>query len=386
MKAIYLLVSLLGCASCVSGPKVRNEADEIPVLHVNGEEVKKTVSFDSLFKKTTVIPLETTPSSLIKRVGKVVWYKSNIYILDDSQKRLLQFDATGNFVRSIEHLGQGPGEYLSLADFQIKDDKIYLLDRYGARLLVYGMDDVLLSVEPIKKAVGIDVLDDGYALNLELGTADGSIHKSYFSYSHYSDRSYTDNAAPFNKHLLGLSFSLSEGSNAFYHFNDSAFCIFPFNDTIYTVSRNGKAFPYRIINIGDMKISLDDGPDRIKKLREHGISTSVFAYYKLCGGYTLFSYYYGEQSRKYVLADSDNNIIFNTSLGLDIDKLPVRIISHETDLEPRSVMSLVYPFEIIGLVKKYPESDVLTNLAEKLDDESNPVLIFYSFDGSNCLE
>lgn len=377
-KYIWLFFIVLGVVACTTSPKRESVASELPVLHVGGDETKQLIPFDTLFRRSNIVVLETADESLIREVSKIRIYKNSIYILDARNKRLLQFDEEGNFVRSIAHFGEGPGEYRSLVDFQIKDEKLYLLDKYGAQLLVYDLNDQLLSAEPIAKAEGFDIHSKGYALNLGLGTADGSDHEHYYSYSSYTQGAYVNHAAPYNRHALGLSFSLSEGANTFYHYYDSTYTFFPFNDTIYTVSADGRLNPYQVVSIGELKMGPDDAPDKIEQLRKEGISVSIFAYYKL-GSYSLFSYYYGQQNRKYVLVDSAHNVVWNTGLRLDEDKFPIRMVSFDTDRKEEWILSLIYPFEVIGLAKKYPENEVLTQLAGRLTEESNPILIFYTF-------
>lgn len=61
--------------------------------------------------------------------------------------------------------------------------------------------------------------------------------KEYYSYSVLEHGKKKLRRIPYNKELCGLSFSLSEGANSFYYYQDSIYTYFPFNDTIYCVDK-----------------------------------------------------------------------------------------------------------------------------------------------------
>lgn len=380
MKSKLILVSLfflLGVVSCNGGIE---SMQSVQSINVPTDRNDSSVVFDSLFKKNRYVILETTAESLIRKVGKVAVYKGDIYILDTREKQLLIFDKEGKFKHKISHMGQGPEEYLSLTDFTIKEDQLILLDRVGAKLLFYSMDDSLASIQRIEKAQSVFVLGNGkYALNAELGAADYTADKEYYSYVYYEDSKPIYRHVAYNKELCGLSFSLSEGGNGFYHYADSLFAVFPFNDTIYSVNKqSGFLSPYLSIKIGDEKIKIDDSKLRIKELRDGGISTSVFSFYKL-GDLTLFSYYFNNKNRKYTIVDGRGSILFNGAFGLDENKIPVRVVPYDCDVAHEELLSLSYPQELLAMAKRYSDqSDFLKEIAGKISEEDNPVLIFYN--------
>lgn len=183
---------------------------------------------------------------------------------------VLTFDKNGKYIRRYSHLGQGSGEYISLKDFEISGDSLFLLDSQGRQLLVYRLnDDSFVTSDKIEKARGVHVIKEQlYALNKGLGYADFDKNKSYESYSVvekgktvYRDKSY-------NPHLCGRDFSLGEGSNCFYHYEDTTWTHFYFNDTLYTVRpSDGRLAPYWVVQIDDEQIGLTDDRQTVDKLR-----------------------------------------------------------------------------------------------------------------------
>lgn len=335
--------------------------------------------FDSIFEMNRYVPLEATDESLIRRVGKIIFYRDTVYVLDTEEKRVLAFDKAGKFLKKYEHFGQGPGEYLSLVDFTIKGDTLYLLDRNSGQLLLYNLEDSLLQAQKVPKAKGICVLgSEKHAFNEELGAADKSLNKEYYSYSLLEHGKKKWRRIPYNKELCGLSFSLSEGANSFYYYQDSIYTYFPFNDTIYCVDKeNGELSPYLRVKIGDEYIGLEDDRKQIDVLRKK-VSSTIFAFYKWDDA-ILFSYYYNNENRKYVFVDKTGEVLFTGAFGLDRNKLPVRIIAYHSDKETGELLSINYPHELIGLAKYHAEkSPVLKEIVGSISEEGNPVLVFYN--------
>lgn len=378
VKTICLLLFVL-IISCNSRKEMGS--NRLGTIRVPLERNDAPGLFDSIFEMDRLIILQTTDESLIRRLGKVAFYQNNIYLLDTDEKKILAFDSIGRYLRQYTHVGQGPGEYLSLTDFTIKEDILYLLDRLGGQLLSYSLEDSLLQTEKVEKAKGICVLDDHkYALNMGLGAADKSPDKTYYSYACFDNQNSMVRDIPYNKELCGLSYSLGEGGNSFYCYDDSLFTFFPYNDTVYHVDKNnGELSPYVTIRIGDEQIGMDDDKKRVDELRKK-ISCSIFGFYKW-DDRLLFSYYYAGGNRKYVMVNKNNpeKVIFAGAFGWDKNKIPVRAVAYDSDRERLELLSITYPFEVLSVCKRHGEnSPLLKELAGKVAEDGNPVLVFYN--------
>lgn len=378
----YVLISFIFCSFVFASCRQRKDAAfcGVPVINVPLDRKDNPALFDSIFRFSHYIVLETNDKSLIRHIGKIVFAGDDIYVLDDRENKILVFDENGKYIRQHSHLGQGPGEYLSLRDFQVKGDTLFLLDRLGAKLLAYGTNDSLLQVKEVEKAKGFYLFGNGsYALNMELGSADGRTGKQFYSYAYFDGEKPVVRGGAYNKELCGLSFSQDEGANSFYLYNDSLFTFFPYNDTIYCVDREkGRLLPYMSVLIGDERITMEDGKARIKELKEKGIVNSIFSFYKW-DNRMLFSYYYKKENRKYVLADSEGNVLFKGAFTLDKDKLPVRVVPYDGNSN-KKLLSLINSTVLLSLAEKYGEkSRTLKDISEKVTEEGNPVLVFYDF-------
>jgi len=106
--------------------------EEFHVLQVALDETKTSL-FD-IFEKIELIPLETNPESLIKKIYKIKYHNNNLYIFDLQQNALLFFDYSGKFLDKIHKIGKGPGEYQLIYDFFIDtiQSQIGMLSPYSA--------------------------------------------------------------------------------------------------------------------------------------------------------------------------------------------------------------------------------------------------------------
>ena len=93
-----------------------------------------------LFEVSHYLPLESSDSSLLGRIEKIIFRDSLIFIKDDTGKRIAFFDHRGKFRGNVQHAGKGPGEYYRIMDFDVKDSLIYILDDVNAKIFVYTYD------------------------------------------------------------------------------------------------------------------------------------------------------------------------------------------------------------------------------------------------------
>lgn len=109
-KVLGIFIMLL--FACTSRDK-----NEIPTLSVDLHS--SDVSFEDLFSKIEIIPLETSDSCLLVDVEKIVHVDSLLYVFDSRRPALYVFDEKGAFVRQISRWGDGPGDHLLISDFMV---------------------------------------------------------------------------------------------------------------------------------------------------------------------------------------------------------------------------------------------------------------------------
>lgn len=91
---------------------------ESDIITVNLER-RDRISTKELFSDIQVIPLETTPESLIRSITQIKFFEDRYYILDYRRSQIFVFDREGRFQFALNEKGDGPGQYLNLSDFTI---------------------------------------------------------------------------------------------------------------------------------------------------------------------------------------------------------------------------------------------------------------------------
>ena len=135
MKWIFLLGWIVCCWACS-----HENTAEYQVFQVNPESESKE-SFDHFYRLKEVIPLETTDSSVMGDIMKVISAKGRIFVAPWNGKSIFIFDRSGKYLSRIDKEGRGPGEYLKISDFMVTEEpeEIVVYAREG-KLNFYDWD------------------------------------------------------------------------------------------------------------------------------------------------------------------------------------------------------------------------------------------------------
>jgi 6-bladed beta-propeller len=131
---VFTLLVLVILGSCAN----TNTSEKLNEISIDLSNIEEVPFFD-LFSKIELVPLETNEQSQIGGVRKVVVHNGAYYIEDKMQNCVLVFDEAGSFLNSIGKIGRGPGEYLSLNDFNINQfsNNVELLSIIPGRIIAY---------------------------------------------------------------------------------------------------------------------------------------------------------------------------------------------------------------------------------------------------------
>lgn len=99
-------------------------------------QVPESLSYDSIIE----LPLKLPEDEIIGEFSKILHCKDNFFILDNKQNRIWSFDKSGNCLDILCSIGTGPGEYARIADFDIDNDYLYLLDVIGRKILCFSSE------------------------------------------------------------------------------------------------------------------------------------------------------------------------------------------------------------------------------------------------------
>jgi len=150
----FFLFSIAGllCISCARKQTTTIQSEDTEPLTTEGAKVLKivpgsdTIRFSNLIKSMDIIPLETTPESMISEIRTIKYDAGTYFIFDYMGKKILTFDKNGHFKARIGNRGRGHGEYFAptLMGIDKKNRNVVVIDNTKT-MLRYGYDGQYLS-------------------------------------------------------------------------------------------------------------------------------------------------------------------------------------------------------------------------------------------------
>lgn len=263
MKFLYVLIALLFIGVSCSNKKKNDIIRKESVVHANdiikikiNNEYNNIIQYDSIFKNINIIPLETTKECLIQEIKKIKINNNLIYI-QNNNSNILVFNFNGRFVRSIGIKGRGPGEIMSLRDFDIDNNYIFILDfqsikKYtleGTYIEDYNLDfftpNDIITCNPLQFAVNKNII------HLWGGTYSikNNNKKNLFALYVLND------SLNVKYRYFPLKHMLSNSLNRFSKFSDNLIISPPFgSDTIYEKSNKKMTAKY-FVDFGEKRLT-----------------------------------------------------------------------------------------------------------------------------------
>lgn len=127
-----LIIALFANTSCKKVSETNFE--ETIVIDFNDKLVDNT---SELFEDVSYLHLNAGIDKPLGEITSLKIFDSVLVVFDESRQSLFLFDANGGFISSVNNIGRGPGEYLSISDYNIIDENLYIItnrskiDRYS---------------------------------------------------------------------------------------------------------------------------------------------------------------------------------------------------------------------------------------------------------------
>ena len=252
MKSINFFLSILIIFSgCNKYQKYKG--NDTGIIVVDLAENQSIIDLKDITKNITFVQLETNRDCLLSGVSKVEFYNDKIFVYDSRYPgHLYCFDSQGKFLFKVGDSGQGPGEYISLLDFEIDiENKCLWLGDDARKILKYDFDGNFVEHYntdfSIKNLCIIDAQESLMAIRL------GYYKDNDFSFIIYSIK---DREIIYHKKSNIVNIISAIGAKTFYKSEDQIIYTEPLNDTIFTVTKEGMR-PYYVIDFGNRKLPKD---------------------------------------------------------------------------------------------------------------------------------
>jgi len=343
MKKLIFILSLVLLFSC-TGKQKENAQSNLTVIPVVTDK-SIPLELSDLFKEVSYVKLATKDSCLIGEINKLLYVDDYIVVCSD-HNAILFFNKNGTFSHKIYHQGNGPGEYLSISDFEIdrKDHVITLLDASKKQLLQYDWDGTFIKKSDLNCwAVGFQQLNDSICV-LYSGNQLSEENKYKLTVYNLSSCNVSAHFYPISKEKSSYLHVFTD--NNFSRSGDEVLLCEMFNDTIYSVSASRYA-PRYYIDFGKQKIPSSfyeagyaDIMDFQTKLHKHDYSYGMSSLANFQTGFITSCFihkrkhfiYYNKGTQIAVAFNQLTDKAFLGSTLVDVTKCGVRFFSDGANL------------------------------------------------------
>ncbi len=367
MKNIVIPILCFLLLSC-------SKIDNSKSINIDLDNKIDGTAFLNYFKKIEIVPLETNELSLIKKITKILYYNNLYYIFDEDQKCLLIFDSDGKFKFKINHIGDGPGEYSDLCDFEINKftNNIELLSPYG-KIYIYDLSGIYketIKIENTRAIHYFKILSKDIIVFYALFEKDRLI---FYSRDKKTILKNTHNIPIYVSREAGLN----NGISPFVSSNDCVNFFEPFSNEVYFLENNNLKLKYNW-NFGKYNFFID-------KLPENKTSDYYRNYFK--NSDFAYMFFYNIENEKFIITSLINKKNVLTIMYLKSDKTSSVFIHTKGQLNfptsPQFFTEGIIIFADFQSLKYYVKPEMLDEANRKrlaeIGMENNPVLIKYYF-------
>ncbi|MDE6368041.1 MAG: 6-bladed beta-propeller, partial [Muribaculaceae bacterium] len=337
--------------------------------------VKNLNSIADISSLRQVLITETNDNSLIGRSLKRVIEHDSLLIFVDNMKQVLVFTRDGRHKFTINNVGQGPGEYTNLADAAIDSNGRELLLLTYTHLLRYSLSDgkylgVAATFETYPYEV---VVEDDKAYLLKSTYLNNELEQNAVAVLDLSTGKITEYMKP------NEDFAPSQSYNGPALTTIGSDCVVltrKFDPYIYSLNANSYSAAYKI-DWGDDFLMPEPGTVySSEELFQLSMKThKVFVVNDVQKGDLIMTF--STNVPRFYYANLNTKEVFSTQLVKD-SELPLSTLT----LLPITnsdgwVIASFDNMMVEMMAKRNPDNAELQNLAAKLNEDSNPLMIMY---------
>jgi len=359
-----------------------------------------TFKFSDIYSTVKAI-IPDNQKVLLNEITKLLIFQERLFILDTKANALYSFDLNGSFINQIGSLGPGPEEYATCTDFTIDTDKkeILILDSMLKKIFKYNPIngkfigsfhfDNRCNIDKINyykkhlygtKASFTSLSAPDTAMVYQLDVTSGNLKNTWLNNQ---------------KHNKGWQGEYSR-HNLFYPTTDKCLFTMGFMNTIMQITSN-ELTPYITLESKNLVTENDINP--MKELESYKVFHQMFQYnmrhkkiQNVCDifeykDFLFFSFqrftkhqvcYNKTTKETLIYSKEENDILYHESPSSYT--LPKFLLADENGVyysTPIESINELHHF----IIKTNLGSDKFVNkeILKNLDQDSNPVILFYEF-------
>lgn len=387
-RSFLCFLFVISLLSCRQTNKYTNS--DVDVININVDNISEYIDLSPIIEdNATIVQLETTDDCLISEIKKVVYHSDNLFVSDKLNQKIYRFSSSGSFLNSIGKIGNGPGEYVSLGDFNIIDSYVYIHDRDINKIKRYSfdggyIDDVYFESQIFFNEF-IDIEDNLYLVTnnreSDLGRYNLYQIENYRGkHPHITEYLPFDSSISDNQRKWGLrNYICKSGNTALMTFSNNGNIIYEItNNSItpkYQITFSKRSIPKEEIEKGGMNAML--------AAMEKGYILGINKMYT-SSRYLFLSYSDGSNVRE-VLYDKDSG---NATIAswIFIDKFgQVYATNHSVHNDRFIVVQSAFMFQSLwestyseGVYEDMMYKDQMQSIYNSITEEDNPVVFLFN--------
>ena len=316
---VVLILVISSLVSCHVSPGSGDARQETTVIKVNfnSDNPQDTLRLSDIFSEVQYVKLSDIPNASVGNISSVRINSERIYLQDMSNKQIVVYDREGNYLMNIHRRGRGPGEYVSLTQFDVNDKtgEISILDLSSRKMLVYDPSGDFLRDFSIVKNDDVPrdfaILDNGDYVFYSPDYNKGTDHYGIWQ---------TDSLGVENKQILEIpkkyEFSAGLFPKYFHHLGENVYVKGrEFDGALYHIGTDSYDIPY-VLDV-DIKLSKDLARSKklVSKIEDdlyiimHYLETNKWMYVQLFDMKKAITVLYDKHEEKPYYISSENPIV-----------------------------------------------------------------------------
>jgi hypothetical protein len=378
MKKIFILFAIIFC-TCNSRKNVVDNID------LSSSARSPIIKLSEVAEDIDYIPLDTNDSCIAGRILDLRITDGSFYI--STNNIVLRFDKFGKYISKLNKFGRGPEEYDGLGNFDVSQDNKLLAIRARKSIVIYKIIPAgftfftRLAFSEMPNVISFTGADNNLLLMFANTTGTNPYSKILISLSGDTLSKYINNL----RYILKDGWvTLSLWENLFYRYNNNLFIKDLQNDTLFRLGEGNRLIPGVIFNSKDKGVTPNVRAEG-RYFSDHGLEFMQVQNIMESNSFLFFSLTYIHNGGLFAINKS-TNVKYSISMkeGLVDD------IAGGVNFKPRFGSNGIFyswmdAFEIkqnfnkIRLsstaIKDPLKKSIVTDLMDKLAEESNPVII-----------
>ena len=372
--------------SAIDSSGMNNEFGIIEIM-ADGDYPEKTINLEDI-AEVRYVPLETTDQSLIQGIHKMATSENKIIICDLAQNRVFIFDKEGHLITSINKEGPGPQEYSSIQNFAVdfQKEEIYICDyplKY--RILTYSFEGDFIRESKLDQKIWPSILynyDENHLIAYDNYNMESSEKANKQPYSLINKGNGQVSPLPLTIENRKSNRVMTSDGDKFMSFSididpmiktDDGVVISDFAlDTIY------KYTDHKLIPIGVRK---NLGQKDLSSFCAYSSNYSFFNIVKMEVDEKNIKNAPSEVDAKFFFLDRKSSSISEVKIQMSdvITKKDIRWDCYGRDLHESGVTRTFKASTLMKLLKEHRLNGKLKEIASKLGEDDNPVLMLAKF-------